>query len=184
MNPRELTSFFLALSLGMGESSFSRRGFQTKPRQITRIHLLQSGSGAEQKDQSWPGDSKSRPSPPPPRPDPPPTPPPTRNTPLSACTKTRAGWWLRSGWADSHFMGVVLITEVMNELRKHKQIMRDIHPAHTPRPHTAHVILCLTVSLCLCPTPAHPQPLTPNAYPHTPRAYHTHKRKKITGLYH
>ena len=30
--------------------------------------------------------------------------------------------------ADSHFMGVVLITEVMNELRKHKQIMQNIHP--------------------------------------------------------
>lgn len=30
--------------------------------------------------------------------------------------------------ADSHFTGVVLIAEVLNELRKHKQMMRDIHP--------------------------------------------------------
>lgn len=31
LNPRELISFLLALSLGMEESSFSRQGFQTNP---------------------------------------------------------------------------------------------------------------------------------------------------------
>ena len=66
-NPREGTSFFWALSpLAWGESSFSRQGFQTKPRQILRIHLLQSGSGAELEAPSWPGDSKPRPPHPPP----------------------------------------------------------------------------------------------------------------------
>ena len=55
----------VSLGHGRGDSSVSCPGLQTtKPRQITRIHLLQSGSGAEREDQSWPGDSKSRPSPP------------------------------------------------------------------------------------------------------------------------
>ena len=51
-------------------------------------------------------------------------PPQTRNTPPVCLAKDKC--WLVG--ADSHFMGVVLISEVLNELRKHKQMMRDIHP--------------------------------------------------------
>jgi len=54
----------------------------------------------------------------------PPPPPQTRNTPPVCLAKDKC--WLVG--ADSHFMGVVLISEVLNELRKHKQMMRDIHP--------------------------------------------------------
>ena len=53
-----------------------------------------------------------------------PPPPQTRNTPPVCLAKDKC--WLVG--ADSHFMGVVLISEVLNELRKHKQMMRDIHP--------------------------------------------------------
>lgn len=112
-NPREVT--FGGLSpLAWGKSSFSRQGFQTEPRQITRIHLLQSGSGAEREDSTWPGDSKSR------------TPPPPPNSEHSPVCLAKDKCWLVG--ADSHFTGVVLIAEVLNELRKHKQMMRDIHP--------------------------------------------------------
>ena len=137
----------VSLGHGRGDSSVSCPGLQTtKPRQITRIHLLQSGSGAEREDQSWPGDSKSRPSPLAPRPLPP-----TRHTPASACPKTKCGLLV----AESHVTGVVLVGEVMNAVRKHKQ-----NDGGYP---SMHVILCLAASLCLCP-PAH----------HTPRVHTTH----------
>ena len=51
-------------------------------------------------------------------------PPPTRNTPPVCLTKGEC--WLVV--ADSHVVGVVLIAEVLSELRKHKQMMWDIHP--------------------------------------------------------
>ena len=77
--------------------------------------------------------------------------PPTRHTPASACPKTKCGLLV----AESHVTGVVLVGEVMNAVRKHKQ-----NDGGYP---SMHVILCLAASLCLCP-PAH----------HTPRVHTTH----------
>ena len=82
--------------------------------------------------------------------------PPTRHTPASACPKTKCGLLV----AESHVTGVVLVGEVMNAVRKHKQ-----NDGGYP---SLHVILCLAASLCLCP-PAHHTPRV-----HTPPPPHTH----------
>lgn len=54
-----------------------------------------------------------------------PRPPPPNSEHCPVCLAKDKCWLVG---ADSHFTGVVLIAEVLNELRKHKQMMRDIHP--------------------------------------------------------
>ena len=91
--------------------------------------------------------------------------PPTRHTPASACPKTKCGLLV----AESHVTGVVLVGEVMNAVRKHKQ-----NDGGYP---SMHVILCLAASLCLCP-PAHHTPRVHTTHTHT----HTHTLRRPLRL--
>ena len=151
----------LVSPLACGGFSVSRQGFQTtKPRQSTRIHLLQSGSGAEREDSKLAWGQQVAPLAPRRQ---------LRTPPCLPAKRTSAGWWWQSHLSRT---GVVWIAEVMNALRKHKRMMRDIHPCtflclrppahHTPHVHThTHTLRPpwrLAASLCLCPhhLQAHP----------------------------
>ena len=167
----------LVSPLACGGFSVSRQGFQTtKPRQSTRIHLLQSGSGAEREDSKLAWGQQVAPLAPRRQ---------LRTPPCLPAKRTSAGWWWQSHLSRT---GVVWIAEVMNALRKHKRMMRDIHPCtflclrppahHTPHVHThTHTLRPpwrLAASLCLCPhhLQAHPthhtHPPTPPPHPHPP----------------
>ena len=168
----------LVSPLACGGFSVSRQGFQTtKPRQSTRIHLLQSGSGAEREDSKLAWGQQVAPLAPRRQ---------LRTPPCLPAKRTSAGWWWQSHLSRT---GVVWIAEVMNALRKHKRMMRDIHPCtflclrppahHTPHVHThTHTLRPpwrLAASLCLCPhhLQAHPTHHThPHTHPHTPPPPH------------
>ena len=123
----------LVSPLACGGFSVSRQGFQTtKPRQSTRIHLLQSGSGAEREDSKLAWGQQVAPLAPRRQ---------LRTPPCLPAKRTSAGWWWQSHLSRT---GVVWIAEVMNALRKHKRMMRDIHPCtflclRPPAHHTPHV---------------------------------------------
>ena len=175
----------LVSPLACGGFSVSRQGFQTtKPRQSTRIHLLQSGSGAEREDSKLAWGQQVAPLAPRRQ---------LRTPPCLPAKRTSAGWWWQSHLSRT---GVVWIAEVMNALRKHKRMMRDIHPCtflclrppahHTPHVHThTHTLRPpwrLAASLCLCPhhLQAHP---THHTHPHThPPTPVLHVQDKGTSL--
>ena len=147
LNPRELTSFFGALSPLAWEGGLFRLLPRTSNDKATTDHAdplapVRFRGRARGSKLAW----GQQVSPLAPRPLPP-----TRHTPASACPKTKCGLLV----AESHVTGVVLVGEVMNAVRKHKQ-----NDGGYP---SMHVILCLAASLCLCP-PAH----------HTPRVHTTH----------
>lgn len=178
LNPRELTSFFGALSPPWHVGAFPSPAKDFK-RQSTRIHLLQSGSGAEREDSKLAWGQQVAPLAPRRQ---------LRTPPCLPAKRPSAGWWWQSHLSRT---GVVWIAEVMNALRKHKRMMRDIHPCtflclrppahHTPHVHThTHTLRPpwrLAASLCLCPhhlqahtthTPTHPPTPTRRAHTHPP----------------
>ena len=168
----------LVSPLACGGFSVSRQGFQTtKPRQSTRIHLLQSGSGAEREDSKLAWGQQVAPLAPRRQ---------LRTPPCLPAKRTSAGWWWQSHLSRT---GVVWIAEVMNALRKHKRMMRDIHPCtflclrppahHTPHVHThthTHCVLLgawLRLSVSARTTCRHTLHTThPPPPPHTRRALH------------
>ena len=145
LNPRELTSFFGALSplaMGGGTLPSPAQDFKRQSHDRSRGSTCSSQvQGQSARIKAGLGTASLAPRPLPP----------TRHTPASACPKTKCGLLV----AESHVTGVVLVGEVMNAVRKHKQ-----NDGGYP---SMHVILCLAASLCLCP-PAH----------HTPRVHTTH----------
>lgn len=180
MNPRELTSFFGALSPPWHVGAFPSPAKDFK-RQSTRIHLLQSGSGAEREDSKLAWGQQVAPLAPRRQ---------LRTPPCLPAKRPSAGWWWQSHLSRT---GVVWIAEVMNALRKHKRMMRDIHPCtflclrppahHTPHVHThthTHCVLLgawLRLSVSARTTCRH----TPHTHTHTPthpptptRRAHTH----------
>ena len=135
LNPRELTSFFGALSPLAWEGGLFRLLPRTSNDKATTDHAdplapVRFRGRARGSKLAW----GQQVSPLAPRPLPP-----TRHTPASACPKTKCGLLV----AESHVTGVVLVGEVMNAVRKHKQ-----NDGGYP---SMHVILCLAASLCLCP---------------------------------
>ena len=178
----------LVSPLACGGFSVSRQGFQTtKPRQSTRIHLLQSGSGAEREDSKLAWGQQVAPLAPRRQ---------LRTPPCLPAKRTSAGWWWQSHLS---WTGVVWIAEVMNALRKHKRMMRDIHPCtflclrppahHTPHVHThTHTLRPpwrLAVSSRPLSLPPHPQADATRTHPCRPHGppwqlYTTHSHHTPT----
>ena len=98
-----------------------------------------------------------------------PSPSPTRNTPLSACPKTNASWWLRWVW-QTHISWEWSWSWRwwMSSENTSKLCGISIH-ALCPLPD------CVSLSLSAHPTLPHTHtPHTLHTCPHTPRAYYTH----------
>ena len=159
LNPRELTSFFGALSplaMGGGTLPSPAQDFKRQSHDRSRGSTCSSQvQGQSARIKAGLGTASLAPRPLPP----------TRHTPASACPKTKCGLLV----AESHVTGVVLVGEVMNAVRKHKQ-----NDGGYP---SMHVILCLAASLCLCP-PAHHTPRVHTTHTHT----HTHTLRRPLRL--
>ena len=157
LNPRELTSFFGALSplaMGGGTLPSPAQDFKRQSHDRSRGSTCSSQvQGQSARIKAGLGTASLAPRPLPP----------TRHTPASACPKTKCGLLV----AESHVTGVVLVGEVMNAVRKHKQ-----NDGGYP---SMHVILCLAASLCLCP-PAHHTPRVHTTHTHTHTHTHTLRR--------
>ena len=157
LNPRELTSFFGALSplaMGGGTLPSPAQDFKRQSHDRSRGSTCSSQvQGQSARIKAGLGTASLAPRPLPP----------TRHTPASACPKTKCGLLV----AESHVTGVVLVGEVMNAVRKHKQ-----NDGGYP---SMHVILCLAASLCLCPPAHHMLSRTnPHTQTHTDTHTHTH----------